>query len=190
MVPINYGAPQTAARLAEQARQAAGNRPTAASTLAAAVAARAYALCRQPDQARLAVQDADALMDRLGDAARADTWLTHGEQKHHVHLSHAYTVLGDTGRARRSQQRALELSSSTSTMTRSLLAIDEATCAHHDGDTEQACRRTVAVLDGLPAPYRGGLVHQRAQDLGRLVPDRYHQEPAMRELRDLLAAPA
>ncbi|MDF3144175.1 hypothetical protein PBV88_23540, partial [Streptomyces sp. T21Q-yed] len=33
MVPINYGAPQAAAQLAERARQAAGDRPTAAATL-------------------------------------------------------------------------------------------------------------------------------------------------------------
>ena len=176
MVPINYGAPRTAARLAEQARQAAGDRPTAAATLAAAVAARAYALCHQPDDARRAVRAADALMERLDSAARADTRLTHGEQKHHVHLSHAFTALGDTQRAYESQQRALELSAPTSTMTRSLLTIDAAMCFHHGGDTEQACRRTIAVLESLPVPYRSGLVHRRAQDLYRLIPARHHQE--------------
>ncbi|MFJ2230348.1 MULTISPECIES: hypothetical protein [Streptomyces] len=188
MVPINYGAPQAAACLAEQARQAAGDRPTAAATLAAAVAARAYALCHQQTDARRAVRAADVLMERLDSAARADTWLTHGEQKHHVHLSHAFTALGDTQRAHQSQQRALELSAPTSTMTRSLLTIDAATCFHHDGDTEQACRRTSAVLDNLPAPYRSGLVHRRAQDLYRLIPARHHQEPAVGELHDLLTA--
>ncbi|MGW4518297.1 hypothetical protein ACWEO4_41725 [Streptomyces sp. NPDC004393] len=44
MVPLNYGAPRAAADLAGQARLAAGTRPTAAAVLAAAVAARAYAL--------------------------------------------------------------------------------------------------------------------------------------------------
>ncbi|QWA26674.1 hypothetical protein [Streptomyces osmaniensis] len=47
MVPQNYGAPQAATRLAEQARQGAGDRPTAAATLAAATAARTYALSHQ-----------------------------------------------------------------------------------------------------------------------------------------------
>ncbi|MEU4352696.1 hypothetical protein [Streptomyces sp. NPDC023838] len=188
MVPLNYGAPQAAARLAEQARQAAGNRPTASATLAAAVAARAYALSHQPEQARHALTAADQLMGRLDAAAQADTWLTHGEQKHHVHLSHAYTALGDTRHAQQSQQRALELSAPTSTMTRSLLAVDAAMCLHHDGDTEQACRRAVAVLDGLPAAYRTGLVHQRARDLYHAVPARHHREPAVEDLRDILAA--
>ncbi|WP_217625766.1 hypothetical protein [Streptomyces lunaelactis] len=188
MVPLNYGAPQAAACLAEQARQAAGNRPTASATLAAAVAARSYALSHKPEQARRALRAADALMERLDAAARADTWLTHGEQKHHVHLSHALTALGDSERARQSQQRALELSAPTSTMTRSLLTIDEATCFHHDGDTEQACRRTIGVLDSLPAAYRTGLVHRRATDLYHSIPARHRHEAAVRELRDALAA--
>ncbi|MFF8601863.1 helix-turn-helix domain-containing protein [Streptomyces sp. NPDC015232] len=187
MVPLNYGAPQAAAQLAEQARQTAGGRPSAAATLAAAVAARAYALSHQPEHARHALTAADRLMGRLDASAQADTWLTHGEQKHHVHLSHAYTALGDTRRARQSQARALELSAQTSTMTRSLLTIDDAACFHHDGESEQACRRTVAVLDGLPAAYRTGLVHRRAQDLYHSIPAHHHREPAVRELREALA---
>jgi hypothetical protein len=94
MVPLNYGAPKAAARLADQARNTAGTRPTAAAPLAAAVAARAYALNHQPEQARAALADADALMERLPEGERSDTWLTYGEQKHHVHLSHAFTTLG------------------------------------------------------------------------------------------------
>ncbi|MFF0963754.1 hypothetical protein ACWDQO_04285 [Streptomyces sp. NPDC003703] len=186
MVPINWGAPAAAARLAEEARKIAGPRPTAAATLAAAVAARAYALSHQPEAARAALADADRHMDRLEGGARRDTWLTHGEQKHHVHLSHALTALGDTRRARASQQRALELSAPTSTMTRSLLTIDAATCVHQDGDTEEACQRTVAVLSGLPDAYRTGLVHRRALDLYRSIPAQHHRERSVAELRNAL----
>ncbi|MFC9932527.1 hypothetical protein [Streptomyces sp. NPDC127190] len=188
MVPLNYGAPKAAADLADRARRAAGPRPTAAATLAAAVAARAYALNHQPEQARAALEAADALMNRLPDPERSDTWLTYGEQKHHVHLSHAFTTLGDTRRARESQQRALELSAPTSTMTRTLLHIDAAACAHHDGDSEQACRQTIAALTTLPDGYRTGLVRRRAQDLYKAIPAQHHHEPAVRQLRDLLAA--
>ncbi|MFF9040985.1 hypothetical protein ACF090_36610 [Streptomyces sp. NPDC014892] len=88
MVPLNYGAPRAAASLADQARRIAGTRPTAAATLAAAVAARAYALNHQSEQARQALANADALVERLPEGERSDTWLTYGEQKHHVHLSH------------------------------------------------------------------------------------------------------
>ncbi|MEU3620035.1 hypothetical protein ABZ725_48305 [Streptomyces sp. NPDC006872] len=186
MVPLNYGAPKAAAGLAERARHVAGHRPTAAATLAAAVAARAYALNHQSEQARAALEAADALMNRLPESERSDTWLTYGEQKHHVHLSHAFTTLGDTRRANESHQRALELSAPTSAMTRTLLNIDGAACAHHDGDTEQACRRTVDALTALPVDYRTGLVRRRALDLYEAIPAQHHRERAVRELRDVV----
>ncbi|MGW3631865.1 hypothetical protein ACWD7F_17145 [Streptomyces sp. NPDC005122] len=188
MVPLNYGAPKAAVGLADQARHAAGNRPTAAAVLSAAVAARAYALNHQPEQARTALAEADALMGRLPAGEQSDTWLTYSEQKHHVHLSHAYTTLGETPRARESQQRALELSAPTSTMTRTLLSIDGAACAHHEGDTEQACHRAVAALTVLPGDYRTGLVYRRALDLYEAIPAVHHREHAVRDLRDVLAA--
>ncbi|MEU4490186.1 hypothetical protein AB0H94_35845 [Streptomyces purpurascens] len=188
MVPLNYGAPKAAAALAEQARRIAGTRPTAAATLAAAVAARSYALNHQPGQARAALTAADALMDRLPASERSDTWLTYSEQKHHVHLSHAFTTLADSRRANESQQRALELSAPTSTMTRTLLNIDAAACLHHDGDSEQACRRTITALTALPESYRTGLVHRRAQDLYEAIPAQHHHERAVQELRDVLSA--
>ena len=128
------------------------------------------------------------LIDRLPEGERSDTWLTYGEQKHHVHLSHAFTTLGDTRRANESQQRALELSAPTSAMTRTLLNIDGAACAHHDGDTEQACRRTVAALTALPVGYRTGLVRRRALHLYEAIPTQHHRQRAVRELRNVLAA--
>ncbi|MFE9354897.1 hypothetical protein ACFYPB_11890 [Streptomyces olivaceoviridis] len=126
-------------------------------------------------------------MNRLPDSERSDTWLTYSEQKHNVHLSHALTTLGDTRRARESQERALELSAPTSTMTRTLLNIDAAACSHHDGDTEQACRRTVAALTALPTDYRTGLVRRRALELYEAILTEHHREHAVRELRDILA---
>ncbi|MDT0567043.1 hypothetical protein RM704_06025 [Streptomyces sp. DSM 3412] len=62
-------------------------------------------------------------------------------------------------------------------MTRTLLNIDAAACSHHDGDTEQACRRTVT-----------GLVRRRALNLYEAIPAQHHHERAVRELRDALAA--
>ncbi|MGW7385972.1 hypothetical protein [Streptomyces sp. NPDC054794] len=68
MVPLNYGAPKAAADLAgpglahrrHPADRRAGTRPTAAATLAVAVAARAYALNHPSEQARTALTAADA----------------------------------------------------------------------------------------------------------------------------------
>ncbi|MFE1927499.1 hypothetical protein ACFW91_33705 [Streptomyces asoensis] len=72
-------------------------------------------------------------------------------------------------------------------MTRTLLNIDAAACSHHDGDTEQACRRAVDALTGLPDGYRTGLVRRRAMDLYEAIPAQHHRERAVRELRDVVA---
>ncbi|MFE2640100.1 hypothetical protein ACFXKF_36050 [Streptomyces scopuliridis] len=188
MVPINFGAPQAAAELAEQARRIVGSHPTAAAALSAAVAARAYALTGRHEQAEGAIADAERFATRLSPRQRADTWFGYGEQKEHVHLSHALTTLGSTRRARESQTRALELSSPTSSMTRGLLRLDAATCWHRDGDTEQACRAATAALADLLPGWRTGLTRTRAVELYRMIPAQDHHEPAARELRDALSA--
>ena len=71
-------------------------------------------------------------------------------------------------------------------MTRTLLNVDDAACSHHDGDTEQACRRAVDALTGLPDGYRTGLVRRRALDLFHAIPAEHHRERDVRELRDVV----
>ncbi|MFE2302436.1 hypothetical protein ACFXAW_30075 [Streptomyces sp. NPDC059445] len=66
--------------------------------------------------------------------------------------------------------------------------IDAAACAHHDGDSDEACRRTVSALTGLPGDFRTGLVYRRALDLYEAIPAQHHHEHAVQELRDALAA--
>ncbi|MEU9331052.1 hypothetical protein AB0D91_46345 [Streptomyces canus] len=185
-VPLNYGAPKAAAGLAERARHVAGHRRTAAATLAAAVAAPR--LRPQPSE-RAGPRRARGRRRPHGPAPR-------GRAIGHVadvrraeaprHLSHAFSTLGDTRLAHVSQERALELPAPTSTMTHTLLNIDAAACSHHDGETEQACRRTVDALAGLPVDYRTGLVRRRALDLYEAIPAQHHHERAVRELRDVV----
>jgi hypothetical protein len=187
MLPLNFGAPGRAADLAERARRAAGRRPTAAAALAASVAARSHALSGDTDRAHRALAEADRIADRLPAAERADTWLGHPEQKHQVHASHALTVLGETRRARESRHHALELSAPSSTMTRGLLALDDAACWVHDGDPAQACHAAVTALTGLPDGWRTGLTRTRAVDLLYAIPAARRNEPAARELAAVLA---
>ncbi|MFG2376928.1 hypothetical protein ACGFY9_36370 [Streptomyces sp. NPDC048504] len=61
-------------------------------------------------------------------------------------------------------------------------------CAHHDGNSEEACRLMVAALAGLPGDFRSGLVRRRALDLYEAIPAQHHHERAVKELRDALAA--
>ncbi|MBX7265611.1 hypothetical protein KIF24_05845 [Micromonospora sp. Llam7] len=188
MLPLNFGAPHAAAELAKQARHIAGPQATAAATLAAAVSGRAYALAGRRDEAAAALRDADRLANTLSEAERADTWFGHCEQKHHVHLSHALTALGETDQARESQAHALALSAPTSTLTRTLLRLDAAGCQHRDGHTLDACQTATAALTGIPSRYRTGLTHRRAADLYRNIPANLRSKPAARALAEVLAA--
>ncbi|MFJ7130454.1 helix-turn-helix domain-containing protein [Streptomyces sp. NPDC098101] len=165
MVPLNYGAPEVAARLAAKARHAAGDTPTAAAALAAAVTARSLAAIGDTDGATGAVRDARNLADRLGGQEAADTWFGYPGQKHFVHLSQAYTLLGDTAAAYDAQDDALVLTASPSVMTRALLAMDTAACLWADGDPTGAAEMAAGVFDRLPTSYREGLVRSRAEAL-------------------------
>ncbi|MFD6913541.1 hypothetical protein [Streptomyces virginiae] len=59
------------------------------------------------------------------------------------------------------------MTSSPSVMTRALVAMDTAACVRVDGDPGAAAAIAAAVYDRLPAAYRSGLMHSRAQLLHR-----------------------
>ncbi|MEU5396616.1 hypothetical protein [Streptomyces tibetensis] len=70
-------------------------------------------------------------------------------------------------------------------MTRSLLHIDTAACAHHDGD--QGRHRAIAALTALQDGYRTGLATAASRTYGATSAQDHH-ERAVREPRDILAA--
>lgn len=163
MVPLNYGAPEVAARIAKRARSEAGDGPTAAGALAAAVTARALAASGNLEGAAQAVDDVRTLAERLDGAESADTWFGYCEQKHFVHLSQAYLLLGDSSHSYAAQENALDLTDSPSVMTRALLAMDTAACLRVDGDQTGAAEMAVGIWDRLPSGYREGLIRSRAE---------------------------
>ncbi|WP_093491584.1 helix-turn-helix transcriptional regulator [Streptomyces sp. 2112.3] len=165
MVPLNYGAPNAAAELAIRARAEAGRTPTAAAALAAAVTARALASTGDHKGALRAVADARSIAERLDAAQGADTWFGYPLQKHHVHLSQAFTLMGRTREAHAEQEAALFLTRSPSVMTRALLAMDAATCLKVDGDDSAAADMAADVWQRLPQAYQDGLVRSRAEAL-------------------------
>ncbi|MFD7897672.1 transcriptional regulator [Streptomyces sp. NPDC059743] len=165
MVPLNYGAPDAAAALADRACAEAGRTPTAAAALAAAVSARARAAAGDHKGALRAVADARGIAENLDTAQSADTWFGYPQQKHHVHLSQAFTLMGRTREAYAEQEASLALTRSQSVMTRALLAMDTATCLQADGDPTAAADMAVDIWQQLPEAYRGGLVQSRAEAL-------------------------
>ncbi|URM92737.1 helix-turn-helix domain-containing protein [Streptomyces sp. MRC013] len=172
MVGVNYGAPRQAAVLAAKARRAAGAAPTAAAALAAAVSARALAALGDHSGARAALVDVRSFANRLDGGEAADTWTGYPAQKHLVHMSQAYTLLGDTRAAYEAQEQALALTGGGSVMTRALLTLDRAACLYKDGDPSSAASTAADALERLPAPYRSGLVGSRAAALHRRLTGR------------------
>ncbi|MFD9692849.1 hypothetical protein ACFWXO_44680 [Kitasatospora sp. NPDC059088] len=165
MLVTARGPPPPAAALATRARAEAGTAPTAAAALAAAVTARALAGIGDHQGALRAVADARTIAERLDTAQAADTWFGYPLQKHHVHLSQAFTLMGDTREAYAEQEAALALTRSPSVMTRALLAMDTAICLNTDGDPTAAAGMAVDVWENLPEAYRDGLVRTRAESL-------------------------
>jgi hypothetical protein len=113
------------------------------------------------------VNDVRTLAEQLDGPEADNTWFGYPAQKHHVNLSQAYTLLGDTRAAYQAQDDTLALTTSPSVMTRALIAMDTAACQRVDGDPGTAAEMGAAVYDRLPAAYRSGLVHSRAQLLHR-----------------------
>lgn len=185
MVPLNYGAPQIAARIAEQARHVAGSGNSAAAALAASVAARSYAMSNQRARATAALQDADRISGSLSATESSATWFGYCPQKHQVHRSQALTQLGETRAARQSQNAGLRLTSPAG-MTYTLLLLDAAICQHHDGDSTGACARAADILAHAPEPYRAGLVRQRGVELYRGLPDQTQRASSGRRLATVL----
>ncbi|QCW77438.1 twin-arginine translocation signal domain-containing protein [Streptomyces sp. S6] len=170
MVPLNYGAPNVAATMAIRARAEAGRVPSAAGALAAAVTARSLASIGDREGALRAVADARAAAARLDSVQGADTWFGYPAQKHHVHLSQAFTLMGRTREAYAEQEAALALTTSPSVMTRALIAVDRAACVRSDGDPTTAAALAVDAWSRLPMAYRDGLVRSRMDALCQSLP--------------------
>jgi hypothetical protein len=188
MVPLNYGSLSGALDLSSSARHLAGEKPSAAAALSAAIQARAYASLGRTGKARRAMRDAEGTSDHLSAEQAADNWYGYPEQKHAVHASRVYTGIGDIGAAKEAQREALRLSRRTSLMSPALIRLDEAACVSHQGDHASACERAVTTMTGLPKQYRSGLVVKRAREVSSSLPESARNLPSARELRDLLVS--
>ncbi|WP_229891802.1 hypothetical protein [Streptomyces mashuensis] len=188
MVPLNWGQPAAALRLADRARTLAGDAISPAHALAAAAQARAHAALGHAAEARKAIADAERARESLRDTDASGTWYGYPLQQHLVHASRTYTGIGDTGPATHMQTEALRLISPTSVMSPALIHFDEALCTATKGDHDSACTQAVHIITALPPAYRTGLIARRGQELTGTLPRGARQLPAARELREALAA--
>jgi tetratricopeptide (TPR) repeat protein len=176
--------------LADEAIALGGGLPCAGVASGFAAKAQAYAQAGRHDEAAEALEDLKRLFDKLPDAvrtARTSQWGWPEQRLHHV-ASHVHTHAGDLARAEEAQDKALALYPASGYQGRTQIELHRAGCLLAAGDVDEGARRTVRILQGLPADLRSdGLLRRTAVISLGLAPDEAVTRPSLREAYELLA---
>jgi tetratricopeptide (TPR) repeat protein len=192
LVPLYYGEPDEAFRLAGSAVDLAGRQPCVAGAMALAVAARAAA--RMAGRGRRdALDQAMRLLDRahdtLGDLAeqdRTDTAFGYTERQLFFYEGDALVMLGDFQRAGRAFAQALRRYPAREFLDRTLISLGQARCLLESGEPERALGLSRDALLRRPREQRPPIAVRAAQQLGRAAAARHAGLPAVREYREAL----
>jgi hypothetical protein len=157
--------------------------------LAAALEARAHAVCGRQRDTEEALGRAEAALDRLDAEATAPSAFSYNEAQLRFHEGNAYTHLRAPRPAVLAQQRALELYPQDDYLDRTLVRLDRAGCLAWDGDAAGAmAEATQTVLELTPAQ-RNGMIVLRGQEILDSLPTKQQALPVAREFHDLLMHP-
>ena len=129
------------------------------------------------------------MLSNLSPESVNDSAFGYDEGQLRFHEGIAYTHLHDTRSAWRAQQRALELSTPSDFMDRTLIKLDRASCLSYDGDIASALTYATEALDGLNDRQREGIITLRGLELLRAIPAQRHALAAARQLRERLITP-
>jgi tetratricopeptide (TPR) repeat protein len=192
LVPLYYGEPDEAFRLAGSAVDLAGRQPCVAGAMALAVAARAAA--RMAGRGRRdALAEAMRLLDRAHDTLsdlpeqdRADTAFGYTERQLFFYEGDALVMLGDFQRAGRAFAQALRRYPAREFLDRTLISLGQARCLLESGEPERALGLSRDALLRRPREQRPPIVVRAAQQLGRAAAARHAGLPAVREYREAL----
>lgn len=174
-----------AVELACRAQQLAGGLPCVGPALAAPLEARAHALLGRRDAVADALAAAEVALGRLDAGDQIGSAFGYSESQLRFHSGNAWTHLGDTGRAREQQSRALELYPVGDHTDRALIHLDQAVCLATDGDPAGAAVLATDTIVNLPVEHRSALIIYRARELAATVPEVQER----RVLREVLALP-
>ncbi|WP_344465960.1 hypothetical protein [Kitasatospora kazusensis] len=188
VIPFYFGSPQAAAELAERASLVAGNTACATAAWAPALEARSLARLGRADDARQAMQIAERAFARLGGNQKSDTAYGYTERQMRWHIGSMHTVLGDTRRAQASLDEALTMYAPIEHLDRALIALDQSAGLIHVGEVTTGAKVAVQSLELLPTEHRTGIVVARAREVASAIPALAGRMPAVRELRDAIAA--
>lgn len=187
VIPFYFGAPASAARLAERARLLAGNTLCATAAWAPALEARSLARMGRADDARQAMTLAERAFDRLDSSHTSDLAYGYTEGQLRWHVGSMYTTLGDTRRAQLNLDEALSLYAPDEYLDRALITFDQAINLIGVGEIATAAQVGMMALGAIPAEHRTGIVVSRARDVVVAVPARAARVPMVADLREMIA---
>jgi transcriptional regulator with XRE-family HTH domain len=190
IVSLYYGTPTAALTDATEAAAMLGAQPTPAAARARIVQARALARLGHADEALRALEHAADLHAALSTAETTDTAFGYTARQFTWHYANALTHLGRTAEAADLQAKALSAYHPDERLDPALIQLDMAAGVLRDGHPEAAATSAANVWTSLPTKHRTGMVVRYTRELLAAVPDRAAQLPAVRELRQLTAAPA
>lgn len=178
-----------AVELAVRARQLSGGLPCVGPALAAPLEARSHARLGRREETARALREGGAALERLDSELRTGSAFGYSESQLRFHSGNAWTHLGETGRARAEQARALELYPLDDHTDRAFIGLDQAMCYSIDGDPVAAAAHATAIIVSLPEEHRSALIIYQARELAARVPDA-RSLPEGKLLREVLALPA
>jgi tetratricopeptide (TPR) repeat protein len=190
IVVLYYGAPAGALADATRAQQLLGRLPSPALVRALMVQGRAHARLGHVDQALAALERAGDVHRALPSAATADTAFGYTERQCRWHLANGLTTLGLVEQAEPLQAQALAAYRPTEMLDPALIRLDQAAAIAHQGDPAEAADAAAAVWFALPADHQTGMVQRYVLDLIGRMPAAAVDLPAVRSLRELVAAEA
>ena len=192
LVPLYYGEPDEAFRLAGSAVDLAGRQPSVAGAMALAVAARAAARMAGRgrrdalDQAMRMLDRAHETLDDLPEQDRTDTAFGFTERQLFFYEGDTLVMLGDFHRAGRAFTQALRRYPAREFLDRTLISLGQARCLLESGEPERALGLSRDALLRRPREQRPPIVVRAAQQLGRAAAARHAGLPAVREYREAL----
>ncbi len=195
LVPLYYGDPREAARLATAATDLAGRHLCVAAVMAPVIEARAQArlVALGAGSRRETLDRARATLDRAHDALadlpagqRSDTALGYTERQLYFYAGDILVGLGDWQGAHRAFGQAGQLYAATEVLDCALVAFGQASCLLEADEPDEALAVGRDILAGLPAEHRTDVVIQVARKLGQDAAARDPRLPALGVYRDAL----
>jgi transcriptional regulator with XRE-family HTH domain len=173
--------------VAAHAQHIARQAPCAGVALAAALEARAHAVCGRAAESSAALALVERLLGRLDADARQPSAFGYNEAQFRFHAGNAYTHLGETTAAYEAQDRALALYPDSDYLDRALVKLDRAECLARDNDLTAAASWAVDALHGAGNEQpRDQLLDNRARQVLGQVSATAAALPAVQELHELL----